>query len=219
MKPDWTSKTDPEQHPIRFLAALWQQRMTTNFRGMGRPLTPKEFGQLKSLRKDLGDLTHEVVEWMLDPVNWWHFCQQVRSDSVSHHAPPHPHVGYLLAHYKIGLKIMRSKLPNSPAGEDFVRRVDHRHYEQMRNLLLVYAEGLPDRLSKIEAAKTLTDIRRVFIETCGREAQLREHELTNVLVVEIDCTRRNLPPGRWTNGRTKSTPQNFRGRICCNFPV
>jgi len=31
-------------------------------------------------------------------------------------------------------------------------------------LVLVYADGIPDRLTKIEAAKTLTDIQRVFIE-------------------------------------------------------
>jgi|ERR1035438_9538295 hypothetical protein len=164
MKPDWALKRDPEQHPVRFLAAVWQQRMTANFRGIKRLLTPKELGQLKSLRKTLGDLTRDVVEWMLDPVNWWHFCQQVRSDSGSHHAPPHPHVGYLLAHYRIGLKIMRSRLQNSNAAGDFVRRVDQRHYEQMRNLVLVYADGMPKRLGKIDEAKTLTDIRRVFIE-------------------------------------------------------
>ncbi len=163
MKPDWELKRDPEQHPVRFLAGLWQERMKNNF-GVTIQLMPKELGQLKSLRKAFGDLTPHVIEWMLNPVNWWHFCQQVRSDSGSHRAPDYPNVGYLLAHHGIGLKIMRSRLHNSNAAGDFVRRVDQRHYEQMRNLVLVYADGMPKRLAKIDEAKTLTDIQRVFIE-------------------------------------------------------
>ena len=144
--------------------------MTANFRGMDRPLAPKESGQLKELKKALGDLTGDVIEWMLDPVNWWHFCQQVRSDSGSHRAPDYPHVGYLLAHHGIGLKIMRSRLHNSNPAGDFVRRLDQVRYEQMKTLLLVFADGIPERLARIEAAKTLTDIQRVFIEVVDESA-------------------------------------------------
>jgi len=74
MKPNWESKRDPKHHPVRFLAGLWQQRMKDNFR-ITVQLIPKEMGQLQSLRKALGDLSPDVVEWMLDPVNWWHFCR------------------------------------------------------------------------------------------------------------------------------------------------
>src|SRR5437870_1656773 len=124
LKPDWALKRDhPEHQPVRFLAGLWQQRLMANFGIIGTQLTAKELGQLKSLRKSLGDLTRDVIEWMLNPVNWWHFCQRVRAESGSHHAPPHPHVGFLLAHHGRGLRIMRSKLLDSTAAADlsFVR--------------------------------------------------------------------------------------------------
>ena len=170
MKPNWALKRDAEQHPVRFLAAVWQQRMTANFRGTGRPLAPKELGQLKSLRKALGDLTRDVVEWMIDPVNWWHFCQQVRAESGSRRAPDYPHVGYLLAHHEIGVKIMRCRLRNSSQARDFVRRVDQIRYEQMKTLSLVLAEGIPKLLANIQKAKTLTDIQRVFIEIVDESA-------------------------------------------------
>ena len=164
LKPNWALKRDPEHHPVRFLAGLWQQRMMANFGVVGRPLTPKELGQLKSLRQALGDLTREVIEWMVNSVNWWHFCQQVRAESGLHRAPPDPHVGFLLAHHAIGLRVMRSELRNSIDGADFIRRLDQVRYEQMKTLVLVYADGIPERLAKIEAAKTLTDIERVFVE-------------------------------------------------------
>ncbi len=37
-------------------------------------------------------------------------------------------------------------------------------------LLAVYAKGIPERLAKIEAAKTLTDIQKVFIELVDETA-------------------------------------------------
>src|SRR5688572_9315771 len=79
----WHAKRDPVEHPVRFLAGLWEQRTETR-------LTPKELGQLRDLRKALGDFTREVIEWMLDPVHWWRFCQQVRAESgcgVLRHIP------------------------------------------------------------------------------------------------------------------------------------
>ena len=166
LKPDWVLKRDPEHQPVRFLAGLWQQRMTSNFGIIGTQLTPKELGQLKSLRKSLGDLTREVVEWMLNPVNWWQFCQQVRDEAKLHGAPPHPHVGFLLAHHGRGLRIMRWELRNStvPADVNFCTKLDQLHYEQWKPLVLVYAAGRPEWLAKIEAATTLTDMQRVFIE-------------------------------------------------------
>jgi hypothetical protein len=120
-------------------------------------------GQLKLLRKALGELTPDVVDWMLDSVNWWHFCQQVRVESGLHHVPPYPHIGFLLAHYPVGLRVMRSRLSNSNTGADFVSRFDQVRYEQMRTLVTVLADGIPERLAQIEAAKTLRDIQRVFI--------------------------------------------------------
>jgi hypothetical protein len=38
----------------------------------------------------------------------------------------------------------------------------------MKNLVLVYADSMPEQLVKIEAAKTLTDIQKVFIEVVDK---------------------------------------------------
>jgi hypothetical protein len=164
--PYWVLKRDAEHYPVRFLAGLWQQRQTANFGMIGTELTPKEKRQLKSLREALGDLTQCVVEWMLNPVNWWHFCQQVRAESGLRHAPPYPHVGFLLRHHGRALRIMRRELGDSTAPADvaFCAKLDGFRYEQMKTLASVYADGIAERLAKIEGAKTLTDIQRVFIE-------------------------------------------------------
>ncbi len=98
LKASWELKTDPEKHPVRFLGSIWQQKMIANFGVAGRSVTPKELGQLKSLRLRLGDLTREVIEWAVEPVNWWHFCQQVRAESKIHLVPDYPHCGFLLGH-------------------------------------------------------------------------------------------------------------------------
>lgn len=164
LKPSWASKTDPEKHPVRFLASVWQQKMKSNF-GVVGSMTPKELGQLKALRLHLGDLTRELIEWIVEPVNWWHFCQQVRAESKIHLVLDYPHIGFLLGHRGTALRVMRSKLCNSGAGADLVKRLDQREYEQMKALMLaVYAEGKPERLAKIEAAKTLIEIKKLFIE-------------------------------------------------------
>jgi hypothetical protein len=149
---------------VRFLASIWQQKLQANFELAPRPMTPKEMGQLKALRLHLGDLTRDVIEWIVDPVNWWHFCQQVRVESKIHQVPDHPHVGFLLGHRGTALRVMRSKLSDSSAGADFVNKLDQRAYERIKRLLAVYANGKPEGLAKIEAAKTLTDIHKVFNE-------------------------------------------------------
>jgi hypothetical protein len=148
--------------------------MKANF-GLGSSMTPKELGQLKALRLHLGDLTREVIEWIVDPVNWWHFCQQVRAElKINLPLPNYPHVGFLLGHRGTALRVMRSKLCNSSTGADFIKRLDQREYEQTKTLLLVCAAGTPERLAKIEEAKTLTDIQRVFIEIVDESTETQE---------------------------------------------
>jgi len=73
-----------------------------------------------------------------------------------------PHVGFLLGHRGRALRVMRSKLCNSSGGGDFVKRLDQRDYEQLKALVVVYAEGKPERLAKIEAATTLADMQKVL---------------------------------------------------------
>jgi hypothetical protein len=159
MEPSWVLKRDPVHHPVRFLAGLWEERTEMQ-------LTPKELGQLKSLRKYLGDLTQDVIGWMLNSVNWWHFCQQVRAESGLHTAPPDPHIGFLLRHHTRALRLMRRELRYSTAPADigFCAKLDRLRYEQWKALALVYADAIPERLAKIEAAKTVTDVQRAFIE-------------------------------------------------------
>src|SRR5712671_182451 len=156
--PDWVLKQDPKHHPVRFLAGIWQQRTATQ-------LIPKELGQLQDLREALGDFTRDVIEWILDPVHWWHFCQHVRAESGLNRAPDYPHLGFLFKHRGRALRIMRWELRKSNSEADIVKRLEHRQYEEIRTLLKVaYAVGRTEWLAKIEEAKTLTDIQQVFIE-------------------------------------------------------
>lgn len=168
MKSEWNEKRHPVHHPVRFLAGIWQQRMKEKCGIAGLELIPKELGQLKSLKKALGDLTQEVIEWIVEPVNWWKFGQYVRADSGPHYAgfeASTPQVGFLLKQWPRAVKLMRTELRNSNPEADFIRKWDERQYQQWKTLLLcAYAEGVPSRLEKIENAKTVTDIQRVFIE-------------------------------------------------------
>ncbi len=165
LKPSWVTKTDPKHHPVRFLAGLWQQRIKERFGLFQAEFTPQQYGQLKCLRGHLGDLTRDVVEWIVDPVNWWHFCQQVRAESKKSLVTERPDIGFLLLRRGSALRVMRSRLSTSSAGAEFVKKLDGKEYDRIKTLLLTaYAEGKPERLTKIEAAKTLTDIQRVLIE-------------------------------------------------------
>ncbi|MCU1305402.1 MAG: hypothetical protein JWN45_97 [Acidobacteriaceae bacterium] len=170
MKANWESKTDPVHHPVRFLAGVWQQRMKERFGITGVQFTPKEFGQLKRVMNAFGDLSREVIEWMLDPVNWWHFCQQVRSELGIHFVPDYPEVGFLLGYRGVGLNLMYSKLRYSIEWADFINRLEKKKYEQTKNLLLLYAVGKPGELAKIEAAKTLSEIELLFNEMLDDDA-------------------------------------------------
>jgi hypothetical protein len=166
LKPAWISKTDPEHYPVRFLAFIWQQRLANNPRVGGMCWTGKQYGQLKKLREALGDFTQHVVEWMLIPENWWRFSQQVRTEGKLYRVPPDPNLGFLLAHRNRALKIMRWALHEStaPADVTFVQKLDQLRFAQMKSLVLVYADGVPEYLIKVEASKTLTDIQKLFIE-------------------------------------------------------
>jgi hypothetical protein len=162
--PSWVTKTDPVKHPVRFLASIWQERMKVNFSMAGRPFTDKEYGQLKTLRLHLGDFTQPLIEWIVDPVNWWLFCQEVRKRWKTIFVPEYPHIGFLLLRRGVALRVMRSKLRNTTEGTEFIKKLDDKEYQELRALALVYAAGDPIRLAKVEAAKTLTDIRNVLNE-------------------------------------------------------
>jgi len=159
MRPAWESNRDPEHHAVRFLAGVWEQRT-------GTQLTPKELGQLRDLRKALGDFTRDVIEWMLEPVHWWRFCQQVRAESGLHSAPPYPHVGFLLKHHGRALKHLRVEVHPStaPAHVSFCMRLDRLRFEQLKTFLLATGAATSEWQARVNAAQTLTDLQRVFID-------------------------------------------------------
>jgi hypothetical protein len=119
---------------------------------------------IESLRLHLDDLTQDVIEWIVDPANWWHFCQQVRAELKVHFVPDYPEVGFLLQYRGVALRVMHASLCNSIAWVDFITKLEKQWYEERKKLLLVYAQGKPEQLSKIEGAKTLTDIHKLFTE-------------------------------------------------------
>jgi hypothetical protein len=169
VKPSWVSKTDAMHHPVRFLAGIWQERMKEKF-GIQTDFTSKQFGQLRNLMNALGDLTHGVIEWILDPINWGHFCQQVRAELKVHFVPDYPEVGFLLQYRGVALRVMHSRLCNSIAGADFITKLEKRWYDETKKLLLVYAVGNPERLARIYAAQTLAEIELVFNEVMDEAA-------------------------------------------------
>jgi hypothetical protein len=128
--------------------------------------TGKQYGQLKKLRESLGDLTQHVIEWVLRPENWWQFSQQVRIEAKLHRVPVDPDLGFLLTHCNRARKIMRWALREStdPGHIDFVQKRDRWLFQEIRNLALVYADDKPEQLVRIESAKTLTDMQKVFVE-------------------------------------------------------
>jgi hypothetical protein len=170
VKPSWVSKTDPVQHPVRFLASIWQQRMKERFGTNAIDFTAKEFGQFKHLVKALGDLNREVVEWMVDPVNWWLFCQQVQSELPVSPIPDRPHVGFLLKYKGVGLRFMHSRLRDASDWADFMSKVEEKKYAQIKNLLWAYAMSKPEALVEIKAAKTLPEIELLLNEVLDSSA-------------------------------------------------
>lgn len=164
MKPNWIAKTDPKLHPDRFLASIWERKMQANFGITVSVLGEgQKMGQLRNLRIHLGDLAQPVIEWVLDPANWWHFCEQIRKEVKNHRVSDYPDIGLLLKRRGTALRVIRSS--HCTASAELVQKVQQREYDRIKALLLAsYAAGKPERLAKIAAAKTLTDMQRVFIE-------------------------------------------------------
>jgi hypothetical protein len=107
--------------------------------GIQTDFRSKEFGQLKCLMTHLGDLTPDVIEWMIDSTNWWFFCQQVRAELKVHFVREYPDVGFLLLYRGVALRLMHTKLQNSPEHADFIGRLEKRWNESEKKLSLAYA--------------------------------------------------------------------------------
>ncbi len=106
MQPTWITKTDPVHHPVRYMAKVWRSRMAERF-GVSVPeFSAKEYGQLKTLMNYLGELAPSVIDWSLDTVNWWHFCQRVRVSHKIRFLPDRPAIGFLLQYRGHALALM-----------------------------------------------------------------------------------------------------------------
>jgi hypothetical protein len=106
MKTDNVLTENTQGVSVPILAYYWKYHTTLMFPSVARPLTPKEFGQLKLLRKHLGDSTRLVLDWVLN--NWSRFCSQAISSAGLSSAPATPHIGFLLAHCAVAVNLMYS---------------------------------------------------------------------------------------------------------------
>lgn len=119
-------KQESEGQSVPVLAALWQSRKKTLFGGVEKPLTPKEFGQLTMLRKHLGNVTSDVLDWALN--NWAQFSYEARVQAGLSCAPDTPHIGFLLVYHPAAVDLMyeiaKSKTAKSAAEMCFIDSID-----------------------------------------------------------------------------------------------
>jgi hypothetical protein len=73
-------------------------------------------------------------------------------------------VGFLLQYRGVALRLMHARLCNSIAWADFITKLEKRWYVEKKQLLLVFAQGNPEQLARIEAAHTLAEVEMLFIE-------------------------------------------------------
>lgn len=93
------------------IASWWQRRIVAMAGNLNRPLTPKELGQLKSLRGYLGIWTFYVLNWVWE--NWWQFAQEAQVNAGLSSAPAKPHIGFLLKHNHVAVGLMKLAAANS----------------------------------------------------------------------------------------------------------
>jgi hypothetical protein len=108
------------------LGRLWMRRVKSVSSGIDRPLTPKEFGQLKSLSRALGDLTDEVITFAVD--NWDKVCAKARYECGLPSNPVIPHIGFLLAHHSVVINLMytnaKARHTKTDADISLIKRID-----------------------------------------------------------------------------------------------
>jgi hypothetical protein len=97
-----------------------------------KPLTPKQFGQLKLLRNILEDITLDVMLWAFE--NWTLFSLEAKRCAGLPCAPANPHIGFLLAHCDVAVNLMYkiAKNTNTVGAAEFVKNVDHMIYEMRK---------------------------------------------------------------------------------------
>ena len=114
MEPEKAEITIADRQPVIRLASFWQSCVAANtLAAPERPLSAKEMGQLKQLRKYLGEETKNVIGWAVD--NWWTFAHLARAEAGLCSQPAQPHIGFLLAHCATAVNIMAKTVPEQVA--------------------------------------------------------------------------------------------------------
>jgi hypothetical protein len=86
------------------LVTYWQVRMSSYTNTAPKALSPRELGQIKALFRKTG----MISRWMMDfAFQYWDvFTAEVISSTGFVACPPHPHIGYLLAHRDVAISLM-----------------------------------------------------------------------------------------------------------------
>ena len=140
-----------ESQSVPVLAALWRSRIKTISAGVERPLTPKEFGQLKLLKQCLGSATRDVLDWALN--NWSQFANKAACEAGS--CPTTPHIGFLLKHYVVAAKQLQSIADHKKQKEELMAKYDiNKHVESVAD---------PKPVSKIPIKVKFTAEQKVLL--------------------------------------------------------
>jgi hypothetical protein len=156
---EWMN-SKPQSVPA--IAELWRSRIESIYGEPPPPLTGRQFGQLKRLLINLQEMTWDVVYRVLSI--WPQFSEESRIAAGLSSTPARPHIGFLLVHCGTAVNLLHSWAKNSTSSADaeFVKLVDRKIYEQMRELAKDACEGDPDLLSKVEAASSTEELRQLL---------------------------------------------------------
>jgi hypothetical protein len=93
------------------LGAFWTARRSGLVTGYQKPLTQREYGQLKYLERCLGDRTRPVITYAVK--NWLTFAVKARAVAGLATFPTAPHIGFLLKHHAVVVELMKP-MPSKP---------------------------------------------------------------------------------------------------------
>ena len=114
---------------VPILAAFWRSRIKIISAGVERPLTPKEFGQLKLLKQCLGTATSEVLDWAMN--NWSQFANKAATKAGIGSSPTTPHIGFLLKHYVVAVEQLQSIANYKKQEEPMAKYNSDKHVESV----------------------------------------------------------------------------------------
>ncbi len=103
------------------IGSFWKCRVKQTF-GMDRQLTPKEFGQLKMLRRYLGVATSPVIHWTIS--NWQVFCSKAGEAGGLLSTPPVPHIGFFLKYHGVAVNLLHT-IAISAGDTYLLSKLDH----------------------------------------------------------------------------------------------